>query len=145
MKTGVKYTNVRYVISKEKRTAVCILNWEVPFECMLSEDFVLCNDNIHKFLSEFDGEIGENSFIFESVGIAKLNENDTFSDDFGKHLSLTRAQRHAFKTAKNLYNVVYRNIQNYYKQMSNIINNCTTSANLCNDHINKLINTTYEK
>lgn len=144
MKTNVKYTNVRYVVNEEKRTVVCILNWDVPFNCLLSEDFVICNNNIHRFLSENDGEIGENSFEFESIGIAKLNDNDNFDVEFGKHLALTRAQRHAFKIAKNLYNVIYKNILHYAKIMKNKMYNCYASSETCNNHINELIDNKYK-
>lgn len=150
MKTGVKYNNISYIHNKKNTNHfVCIIDWSISLDKFKCVEFIDENKKFWNIVDQNNGWYDEetNTVNFSSKGIAKLNETDElFDNDFAKHLSMTRAQRHLFKISNLLYESVLAYIVREFAEPIDIYSiGCKESAYKCDNHVDELINNKYGK
>ena len=121
---------------------VSVLTFRIKLS-KLPEYDILCDfEPLKKYINTLDYRIDDifDEYIYWTVrGKSVCSTNDTFDEELGKHIALTRAQKKAFKTVSkfyvNVWNIIKDNL--LYKYDTLILNSMRSVINEHN-HICKL-------
>ena len=103
-KTKVVYTKENFFVNKEKKTIVCVINFEINLLEIKAVQRMFDDPEFRDFInSNYDIEKNLGVCKFKVSGKAKASDEDEFDETFGKRLAKTRAQEKAFIVANNLY------------------------------------------
>lgn len=140
-KTNVKYTNVKYEFDEQQKSVKCILDYDIllakyPFNQLefkldfLTEALKECNvSGIY-----LDEDVNFNVEM-QSIGTATCHDNDTYDEEIGKRIALTRAQAKAFEKTCRVYDCICHKLSDVIDEGIRYINNSWTSANRCWEHV----------
>lgn len=141
-KTKVVYKSEKFFVNKEKKTVVCIIDFEINLLEIKAVQRML-NDNVFSnFIANisYDSECDFGLCKFKVSGKAKATDEDEFDEEFGKRLAKTRAQENAFKVANNFYceisDVLYKLV---FKDFYALGEGTEHALCKCIDHENDLI------
>lgn len=154
LKTKVHYLKPSYDFRPEKGQVICTLDFFINLNEIPCIETLWNNKKFQKLISRFriyeyyDGTYPDIEMTIN--GYADTNEGDTFDQEFGRKIALTRAQKKAFKIAREFYydcfkiisDLIYGN--NVTLGLENLSINCHASYNNCHCHIRKLIFQKYE-
>lgn len=103
-KTKVVYTKEKFFANKEKKTVVCVINFEINLLEIKAVQRLFDDPEFRDFINiNYDIEQNFGVCKFKVYGKAKASDEDEFDETFGKRLAKTRAQEKAFIVANNLY------------------------------------------
>ena len=147
-KTNVNYLKKSFGVNPNEKTVTCTLDFTINLDNIPGID-VLCHmDEFNDFINSlvYCNGVKLNDWSnygvlqFRVKDIAFCSTEDVFDELLGKHLSLTRAQKLAFRTAKYFYNEI-SNIFNKYRERLNIFTfNSFESEEKCHNHEFELTN-----
>ena len=101
----LSFKEPKYEINKEKGTVECYLRYEVLYPKSLQGIFFL----------------GERTYLY-AHGVAKVNGDDTFDENIGKKISLTKAARKAYaKIRKRLIKQMTSSVVNALDTVTDFI------------------------
>lgn len=101
----LSFKEPKYEINKEKGTVECYLRYEVLYPKLLQGIFFL----------------GERTYLY-AHGVAKVNGDDTFDENIGKKISLTKAERKAYaKIRKRLIKQMTNRVVNALDTVTDFI------------------------
>lgn len=135
MKTGVKYSDVKYFKNGSKYVT-CKLTYEIVIPHELCGDYTIA-DVVERFSEDHTSFIGYNSCNpeFVSVGVAKLDNRDSYDETTGKRIALTKAQAKAFQTAKALYDKISLELVSVAGEFHKYSVNCDSAKSDCLEHV----------
>ena len=103
-KTKVVYRSEKFFVNEEKKTVVCVINFEINLLEIKAVQRMFDDPEFRDFInSNYDIEKNLGVCKFKVSGKAKVADEDEFDETFGKRLAKTRAQEKAFIVANNLY------------------------------------------
>ena len=107
-KTKVVYNDEKFFVNKEKKTIVCIIDFEINLLKIKAVKRMLNDNQFNNFIANisYDSECDFGVCKFKVVGKAKAKDEDEFDEEFGRLLAKTRAQEKAFKVANKVYNEI---------------------------------------
>lgn len=141
MKTSVKYVKKTFYVNAEKKTVTCKLDFTIDIP-----------DGPLKFINDSDkaknvlfknGECyyDDNDVLhkkFSVVGVTKCTDNDTFDEELGKKLALTKAQAKAFVKSSEFYERFIAAIFDELSPLTDLEWGCVDSAMKCWAHYKEL-------
>lgn len=147
MRTNVTYLEQTYNINPDKGKVYCKLKFGINLNkieaikavCNLDEYNNFINDLTNNYTGiasiefKYDKNYDE-MLVFETGGLAKCSDNDNFDAELGKKLASTKAQRSAFRIAKDFYRFIQKILLNYLCNNSTLIYNCDVVADKCKQH-----------
>lgn len=135
-KTGLMYINKKFDIDKEKGIVKCTLY----FSLLGRKDNPIFKIGDNTIMKRICKSIKNTNFpYFVSTGQARCSKDDVFDEEFGKKLSLTRAQEHAFIMASRAYGKIYDDLSNLSDMFYKYAYNCTFCVHDTKKHANELI------
>ena len=103
-KTKVVYTGEKFFVNEERKTVVCVINFEINLLEIKAVQRLFDDQEFCDFINiNYDIEQNFGVCKFKVSGKAKAADEDEFDETFGKRLAKTRAQEKAFIVANNLY------------------------------------------
>ena len=103
-KTKVVYTGEKFFVNEERKTVVCVINFEINLLEIKAVQRLFDDQEFRDFInSNYDIEQNFGVCKFKVSGKANASDEDEFDEMFGKRLAKTRAQEKAFIAANNLY------------------------------------------
>lgn len=103
-KTKVVYRSEKFFVNEEKKTVVCVINFEINLLEIEAVQRLFDDQEFRDFINNnYDIEKNLGVCKFKVSGKAKAADEDEFDETFGKRLAKTRAQEKAFIAANNLY------------------------------------------
>lgn len=150
-KTSVRYLNVKYNVNPDKKVVTCVLNFGINLNTFPYASMLLHNDRIFDLFNKefsidmYTDENGDmNPYVTSQIiAFANCSQDDEFDEEFGKKVSLTRAQEGAFDTAAYIYDKIQNELLNIANIFDTRAENCIESISKCNEHVNYLINEKY--
>ena len=141
-KTKVVYRSEKFFVNEEKKTVVCVINFEINlleieavqrlFDDQQFRDFINSNYNIEQNFGVCK---------FKVSGKSKASDEDEFDETFGKRLAKTRAQKKAFIAANELYCDIAEFIDKLLlRDFENLIDGTEDAFLKCLDHEDDLSN-----
>lgn len=140
-KTKVVYKSEKFFVNDEKKTVVCVIDFEINLLEIGAVQRMLNDDNFSNFITNisYDSECNFGVCKFKVSGKAKATDEDEFDETFGKRLAKTRAQEKAFIVANEFYCKVGDFIHKLMlKDFENLINGTEKAFWKCVDHERKL-------
>lgn len=107
-KTKVVYKNEKFFVNANKKTVVCVIDFEINLLEIEAVKRMLSDQCFSSFIARisYDSERNFGICKFKVSGKAKAIDEDDFDEEFGKRLAKTRAQENAFKVANGVYNKI---------------------------------------
>ena len=104
-KTKVVYKREKFFVNKEKKTVVCVIDFEINLLEIKAIQRMLNDNQFSNFIASisYDSECDFGVCKFKVSGKAKATDEDEFDEEFGRRLAKTRAQENAFKVANEVY------------------------------------------
>ena len=141
-KTHLEYVEHKEYVNAKQGICVSVLTFRIKLSNLPEYDMLWDFEPLKKYINTLDHRIDDifNEYVYYTVrGKSICSRNDTFDEELGKHIALTRAQEKAFKTAANFYlnifNIMHRNLMCKY---DTLLSNCLCSAINEHNHIHKL-------
>lgn len=107
-KTKVVYKSEKFFVNDEKKTVVCVIDFEINLLEIGAVQRMLNDNQFSNFIASisYDSECDFGVCKFKVSGKAKATDEDEFDEEFGRRLAKTRAQENAFKVANGVYNEI---------------------------------------
>ena len=141
-KTHLEYVEHKEYVNTKQGICVSVLTFRIKLSNLPEYDMLWDFDPLKKYINTLDHRIDDifNEYVYWTVkGKSICSENDTFDEELGKHIALTRAQEKAFKTAgnffANIYNIIRHNLLYKYETLGL---NCFRSALKESEHVCQL-------
>ena len=141
-KTKVVYKNEKFFVNANKKTVVCVIDFEINLLEIEAVKRMLSDQCFSSFIARisYDSERNFGICKFKVSGKAKAIDEDAFDEEFGKRLAKTRAQENAFKVANSVYleieDVLYNLV---FKDFCALVSGTEHSFWKCINHENDLI------
>jgi hypothetical protein len=140
-KTGVTYENIKYYVSEDNRVTACVL------ECFIDYKYVqpmygLSMENRSRFLKVLDDlniSMDACGLYFQTRGISKVNNGDTYNKVFGERLALSKAQQLAFSKANRMYWHLTNLVANEIEKLDLYVSGTYNVTDHCENHVEELI------
>lgn len=141
-KTKVVYTKENFFVNKEKKTIVCVINFEINLLEIKAVQRMFDDTEFRDFInSNYDIEKNFGVCKFKVSGKAKASDEDEFDETFGKRLAKTRAQKKAFIAANELYCDIAEFVDKLVlRDFENLIDGTEDAYFKCLDHEDDLTN-----
>lgn len=141
-KTHLEYVEHKEYVNAKQGICVSVLTFRIKLSNLPEYDMLWDFEPLKKYINTLDHRIDDifNEYVYWTVrGKSICSENDTFDEELGKHIALTRAQEKAFKTAGNffvnIYNIINRNLMYKYETLGL---NCFNSILKESEHVCQL-------
>ena len=141
-KTKVVYKSEKFFVNKEKKTVVCVIDFEINLLEIGAVQRMLNDNQFNNFIASisYDSECDFGICKFKVSGKAKATDEDKFDEEFGRRLAKTRAQEKAFSIANKVYNEIGDVLCKLVFKDFYVLNEGTEQALCkCIDHENDLI------
>ena len=141
-KTKVVYKSEKFFVNKEKKTVVCVIDFEINLLEIKAIQRMLNDNQFSNFIASisYDSECDFGVCKFKVSGKAKATDEDEFDEEFGRRLAKTRAQENAFKVANGVHNEIGDVLYKLVLRDFCVLTDGTEQALLkCIDHENDLI------
>ena len=141
-KTKVVYKSEKFFVNKEKKTVVCVIDFEINLLEIEAVQRMLNDHQFSNFIANisYDSECDFGICKFKVSGKAKATDEDEFDEEFGRRLAKTRAQEKAFSIANKVYNEIGDVLCKLVFKDFYVLNEGTEQALCkCIDHENDLI------
>ena len=141
-KTKVVYKSEKFFVNKEKKTVVCVIDFEINLLEIKAIQRMLNDNQFSNFIASisYDSECDFGVCKFKVSGKAKATDEDEFDEEFGRRLAKTRAQENAFKVANDVYykieDVLYKLV---FKDFCALVSGTEHAFWKCISHENDLI------
>ena len=141
-KTKVVYRSEKFFVNEEKKTVVCVINFEINLLEIKAVQRMFDDPEFRDFInSNYDIEKNLGVCKFKVSGKAKASDEDKFDETFGKRLAKTRAQEKAFIVANNLYCDIAEFVDKLVlRDFENLIDGTEQAYFKCLDHEDDLTN-----
>ena len=141
-KTKVVYRSEKFFVNEERKTVVCVINFEINLLEIKAVQKLFDYQEFHDFInSNYDIEQNFGVCKFKVSGKAKASDEDEFDETFGKRLAKTRAQEKAFIAANNLYCDIAEFVDKLVlRDFENLIDGTEDAYFKCLDHEDDLTN-----
>ena len=141
-KTKVVYRSEKFFVNEEKKTVVCVINFEINLLEIKAVQRMFDDPEFRDFInSNYDIEKNLGVCKFKVSGKAKAANEDKFDETFGKRLAKTRAQEKAFIVANNLYCDIAEFVDKLVlRDFENLIDGTEQAYFKCLDHEDDLTN-----
>ena len=141
-KTKVVYRSEKFFVNEEKKTVVCVINFEINLLEIKAVQRMFDDPEFRDFInSNYDIEKNLGVCKFKVSGKAKASDEDEFDETFGKRLAKTRAQEKAFIVANNLYCDIAEFVDKLVlRDFENLIDGTEQAYFKCLDHEDDLTN-----
>lgn len=144
-KTHVEYVTHKEYVNAKKGICVSVLTFRINLNKLpeydnLLWDFAPFRKYVRSLDYVVDFENDSKEYVYWTVrGKATCNSRDTFDEELGKHIALTRAQEKAFEKAEVFYTEVFGLIRdNLLSRYNELLLNCYEAANGEEQHANEL-------
>ena len=141
-KTKVVYKSEKFFVNDEKKTVVCVIDFEINLLEIEAVQRMLNDHQFSNFIANisYDSECDFGICKFKVSGKAKATDEDKFDEEFGRRLAKTRAQEKAFSIANKVYNEIGDVLCKLVFKDFYVLNEGTEQALCkCIDHENDLI------
>ena len=141
-KTKVVYKSEKFFVNDEKKTVVCVIDFEINLLEIGAVQRMLNDNQFNNFIASisYDSECDFGICKFKVSGKAKATDEDKFDEEFGRRLAKTRAQEKAFSIANKVYNEIGDVLCKLVFKDFYVLNEGTEQALCkCIDHENDLI------
>lgn len=142
-KTHLEYVEHKEYVNAKQGICVSVLTFRIKLNKLPEYDMLYDFEPLKKYINTLDYRIDDifNEYVYWTVrGKSICSENDTFDEELGKHIALTRAQEKAFKTAANFYVNVFNIINhNLVYKYDTLLSNCLCSVVNEHNHTHKLM------
>ena len=141
-KTKVVYRSEKFFVNEERKTVVCVINFEINLLKIKAVQRLFDDPEFHDFInSRYDIEKNLGVCKFKVSGKAKASDEDEFDETFGKRLAKTRAQKKAFIAANELYCDIAKFVDKLVlRDFENLIDGTEDAYFKCLDHEDDLTN-----
>lgn len=141
-KTKVVYRSEKFFVNEEKKTVVCVINFEINLLEIEAVQRLFDDPQFRDFINtNYDIEKNFGVCKFKVSGKAKAADEDKFDETFGKRLAKTRAQEKAFIAANNLYCDIAEFVDKLVlRDFENLIDGTEDAYFKCLDHEDDLTN-----
>lgn len=141
-KTKVVYRSEKFFVNEEKKTIVCVINFEINLLEIKAVQRMFDDPEFRDFInSNYDTEKNLGVCKFNVSGKAKASDEDEFDETFGKRLAKTRAQEKAFIVANELYCDIAEFVNKLVlRDFDNLIDGTEDAYFNCLDHEDDLTN-----
>lgn len=151
-KTNLTYVKKSYGVNPEKKFVKCALDFEINLDKIPGiqtlavvpgfEDFI--NELVYAYKipcydTDADGFPSEYGvLVFTTEAVANCAPGDEFDAELGKKLALTRSQKQAFQTARDLYASLFKFVDDEFSGLMGLIYGSELSADKCKKHEHEL-------
>lgn len=142
-KTKVVYRSEKFFVNEERKTVVCVINFEINLLEIRAVQRMLNDNQFSNFIASisYDSKCDFGVCKFKVSGKAKATDEDEFDEEFGKRLAKTRAQENAFKVANRVYNEIGDVLcKLVLRDFDNLIDGTEQAFWKCIDHESNLTN-----
>ena len=147
-KTNLTYVKKSYGVNPKKNFVKCVLDYEINLDKIPGiqtlalmpgfEDFI--NKLVYRYdvpcydtdVEGFPSDYGV--LVFTTEAVANCAPGDEFNEETGKKLALTRAQKQAFRTARDLYASLFKLVDDEFCGLMGLIYGSDMSADKCKAH-----------
>lgn len=135
-KTKVVYKNEKFFVNEERKTVVCVINFEINLLEIKAVQRLFDDPEFRDFInSNYDIEQNFGVCKFKVSGKAKASDEDEFDETFGKRLAKTRAQKKAFIAANDLYCTIAAFVDKLVlRDFENLVDGTEQAYFKCIDH-----------
>lgn len=131
MKTKVK-TESKFIVKPENKVVVC--NMKVNMQLFNFDIWNSINPRWWETKAPMVNSFGE----FTVTAIARCNSEDTFDEATGKKIAESRAKAKAFKTAKNVWECIFKGFMENANIAGTMAKNCECVMDVEVKHVEKL-------
>lgn len=118
MKHNIKIKDIKYYVNEEKKTVVCVAEYNV------ADSY---NKDLYKVFQAVPAALGM-SKLLKQKGISKCSGTDVFDAEIGKRIAKARALREVYRSTQLLYQEGADSLIRIANRLLNASDKCRKSA-----------------
>lgn len=134
MKTKVRFKKPKFIVKNNVTTCILKVDLALDTTKLIHRFSYIYNNTLIKKLPK---EISED-LQFTCIGVAKCGPDDTFDKRTGEIMSESKAKKHAFKMAQNIYGQIIKSLEKDIEGLKALKEGCYYAEQTEVKHIEKL-------